>query len=97
MHAQVWVVVFAVSHECQRVHERHRSVVVVEGERLAQGVTAFDELPSRYFRQQFAHARLGKPVLAPSTCDAVGLDEGDQVVHGGAPGKTRIAGPDAGL
>ena len=76
------MVVLAMGHERQCVHESDRLVVVAEAERLGDRVAVLDHLPAGNLGQQFAHARFAEPVFAPSAGDAVGLGEGNQVVHG---------------
>src|SRR5690606_11588813 len=71
MHRQVRMVVLAVGHVRQRVHERHRAVVVLEGEGPHQRLAAFGKLPAGHLWLQFAQLRLGEPVLAAAAGDAM--------------------------
>jgi hypothetical protein len=87
MHRQVGVVVLAIGHVRQCVHERHGAVVVLEAEGAHQRLAFFREFPTGHFGQQFAHARLGQPVFGAAAGNAVSLNEGDEVGHGGILGE----------
>ncbi len=75
--------ILAMGHERQCVHERHGPIVIVEAEGLGEGVAVLGQFPARHLRQQFAHARFAETVLAAAQGDAMGLDERNEVVHGG--------------
>src|SRR3546814_3859080 len=78
------MVVFTVGHVCQRVHERHRAVIVLEAIGLCQRVAVLGQLPARDLWQQFLDAGLGELVLAALARHAMGLGEGDQIGHVGS-------------
>src|SRR3546814_11299094 len=64
VHAAVGMVVFTVGHVCQRVHERHRAVIILEAIGLCQRVAVLRHLPARDLWQPFLDAGLGALVLA---------------------------------
>ena len=85
------MVVLAMGHERQRIHERHRPVVILEGERPDQRMAIFRQLPARHLRQQLPHVGIGQAVLAATAGHAMGLGKGNQVCHVHAPAMRREA------
>lgn len=80
---EVRVVVLAVGHVRQRVHERDGAVVVREAEGAHQRAPVLGQLPARHLRQQLAQAGLAQAVFVAVARRAVGEGERDEVGHGG--------------
>ena len=76
------MVVFAMGDVGQRIHERHRAVVVGEGEGLHQRVAVFRQFPAGQLRHQFGDLRRREAMLVAAARHATGLGEGDEVGHG---------------
>ena len=73
MHAEIWMVVFAVRNEGEGVHECHGFIVIVEMEGFTDGLTVFKALQWRCARVSRIDMGYSPVVHASLACNAVKL------------------------
>ena len=82
VHAQVGMVVLPMGDEREAIHECHRSVIVIELERLLDGLVVFAQYPTGQDVQESLHLVMGQSVTGTTQRYTVARSKFSELGHG---------------